>query len=89
MNGDYARTEAVKALDNNDGNVELAIQELQRKAFAPLIDRIKDSCVQDNEVDDVDLRLGAGASSSNSLEEDIFAALVSKKDTDINVSEYM
>ena len=82
--GIYARTDIIKALDDNDGDVTEAIQQLQRMTFEPMLQRIKDSCIPDD--DAVDNRQYMARQTSTTQDDEIFEAIVSNKDIDMDVS---
>lgn len=84
--GIYVRTDVIKALDINDGDVEFAIQHLQRMTFEPMLQRIKDTCCT---IDTVDNRGQPQVARQTSQDDEIFEAIVSNKEVDMDVSTWI
>ena len=72
----------MSALDNHDGHAEEAVLELQKKAFEPMLERIKDSCLPD---DEDGVSQGTEIMRQSSEEQQIFEAVVSNKGIELDV----
>ena len=82
----FTRADCVSALDNYDGDVEKAVIELQKKAFEPMLQRIKNSCLPDEIAGDaLGPEVARQLRAQTSGEQEMFDVIVSNKETDLDV----
>ena len=84
--GVYPRTKCLDALDKHDGNVKKALNELEREAMAPLLQRVLDSCLPDDALDEPFLEQSRMLNTQTSQEKATFEATVSDRQQNVDVS---